>query len=179
LDINSLSFHPHSPANSASESDKSAEIEALKTRPGITYINGKALIPSRPPRISRDFDLMDFTVKLLSQLFLGTSILSSNSGALNANCLSLKSRLDLENTTILDVSYLPAKAKVTPLGTCTETAIESTSTPLCRVQFFTNTSDSSVVHAELWLPDEWYGRFLGIGNGGLDGCASFIVHLCR
>jgi feruloyl esterase len=89
-------------------------------------------------------------------------------GEQHAKCLSLKSSLNLENTTIIDVSYVPAGSKVATMGTCSETA--EVNVPLCRVQFFTNTTDTSVVHAEAWLPDEWYGRFLGIGNGGLGGC---------
>ncbi|KAJ7207158.1 tannase and feruloyl esterase [Mycena pura] len=86
-------------------------------------------------------------------------------------CLSLRSRLHLENTTIIDISYVPGGSKVPPLGTCTTTA--NVNVPLCRVQFFTNTSDQSSVHAEAWLPDEWHGRFLGLGNGGLGGCIDY------
>jgi hypothetical protein len=117
---------------------------------------------------------MNFTVQLLlSQLFLGAGILASNAGALYAKCLSLKSNLDLENTTIVDVSYLPAGGKLAPgtHGQCPDTVIDSVSVALCRVQFFTNTSESSIVYGEAWLPDEWHGRFLGAGNGGLGGCA--------
>ncbi|KAJ7285169.1 tannase and feruloyl esterase [Mycena rebaudengoi] len=115
---------------------------------------------------------MHFTVQLLSQLFLGSGVLTSNAGALHAKCLSLKSSLDLENTTIVDVSYLSAGGKLVPgtHGQCPDTAFDSVSVPLCRVQFFTNTSESSVVYGEAWLPDEWHGRFLGAGNGGLGGC---------
>ncbi|KAG6845487.1 hypothetical protein H0H87_008384 [Tephrocybe sp. NHM501043] len=29
------------------------------------------------------------------------------------------------------------------------------------------------VHAEAWLPDVWYGRFLALGNGGLGGCVDY------
>ncbi|KAJ7207190.1 tannase and feruloyl esterase [Mycena pura] len=89
-------------------------------------------------------------------------------------CLSLGSRLHLENTTIIHVSYVPGGSKVHTLGTsrtCAPTAIVTV--PLCRVQFFTNTTDTSSVHAEAWLPDEWYGRFLGLGNGGLGGCIDY------
>ncbi|KAJ7509453.1 tannase and feruloyl esterase [Mycena galericulata] len=51
--------------------------------------------------------------------------------------------LHLENTTILDVAYVAANS---------------------------TTSATSAIRAEAWLPDEWYGRFLGLGNGGLGGC---------
>jgi feruloyl esterase len=106
----------------------------------------------------------------LSKLLTGSLLLFSSwiPGEHRTACLALRSSLNLENTTIIDVSYVPASSKVTTLGTCAKTAHVSVS--LCRVQFFTNTTTTSVVHGEAWLPDEWYGRFLGLGNGGLGGC---------
>ncbi|KAJ7479847.1 hypothetical protein FB451DRAFT_1239987 [Mycena latifolia] len=53
---------------------------------------------------------------------------------------------------------------------CLSTA---TTAPLCRVQFYTNTSKTSGIYGEAWLPDEWYGRFMGLGNGGLSGCIPY------
>ncbi|KAF7368248.1 Carboxylic ester hydrolase [Mycena venus] len=90
----------------------------------------------------------------------------------HAKCLALKSSLDLENTTILDVSYVSAGSTVklpgVPHETCLQEAYASAS--LCRVQFTTATSATSATRGEAWLPDKWYGRFLTLGNGGLDGC---------
>ncbi|KAF7350373.1 Carboxylic ester hydrolase [Mycena venus] len=118
-------------------------------------------------------DFPSITFKFLSKVL--TSSLSFFSdwslGEDHTTCLSLKSSLNIENTTIIDVSYVPAGSKVVTLGACAKTA--EVNTPLCRVQFFTNTTDTSVVHGEAWLPDEWYGRFLGIGNGGLGGCIDY------
>ncbi|KNZ74678.1 putative feruloyl esterase B-2 [Termitomyces sp. J132] len=37
-----------------------------------------------------------------------------------------------------------------------------------------NTTSTSAVHAEAWLPDTWFGRFLGLGNGGLGGCVDYV-----
>ncbi|KAK6992782.1 hypothetical protein R3P38DRAFT_2569070, partial [Favolaschia claudopus] len=91
-----------------------------------------------------------------------------------SKCLLLVSHLKLENTTIIDASYVAAGSKVSTLGTCQDTA--DVNVPLCRVQFVTNTTNTSMVHAEAWLPDEWYGRFLGLGNGGLGGCIDY-AHL--
>ncbi|KAJ7857303.1 tannase and feruloyl esterase [Mycena olivaceomarginata] len=88
-------------------------------------------------------------------------------------CLALKSSLNVENTTIMDVSYVPAGSKVATFGTCDADGSADVSESLCRVQFFTNTSTTSVVHGEAWLPDEWYGRFLGLGNQGLGGCIDY------
>ncbi|KAF8153585.1 tannase and feruloyl esterase [Mycena galopus ATCC 62051] len=85
-----------------------------------------------------------------------------------AKCLALQHSLQLENTTILDVSYVAAPTNVSTAGSC-QVAAPVTATPLCRVYFVVNTTPTSAVHAEAWLPDIWYGRFMGLGNGGLNG----------
>lgn len=67
---------------------------------------------------------MEIVVGVLSKLLTFTSLSSSwnaNNGgdaALRAKCLALKSGLTLENTTILDVSYLPVASGISTLGTC-------------------------------------------------------------
>ncbi|KAK7019091.1 tannase and feruloyl esterase-domain-containing protein [Favolaschia claudopus] len=117
---------------------------------------------------------MELSRIFLSSLLTSNLPLFSDFGSPHAACLSLKSRLQLENTTVIDVSYVPGGSRVATLGTCDP--IAHVSAPICRVQFFTNTSNTSVVHAEAWLPDQWYGRFLAQGNGGLGGCI-FYDHL--
>ncbi|KAJ7112953.1 tannase and feruloyl esterase [Mycena epipterygia] len=117
---------------------------------------------------------MEFAIGILSKLILTFSLNSlwnTGDAALREKCLSLKTGLNLENTTILDASYHPTASRIPTLGTCQSRA--TTTAPLCRVQFYTNTSDTSVIHAEGWLPDEWYGRFMGLGNRGLGGCISY------
>ncbi|KAJ7166555.1 tannase and feruloyl esterase [Mycena crocata] len=88
------------------------------------------------------------------------------------NCLSFGTNLHLENTTILDVAYIDTLTNITTPGFCQSSA-QVTSAPLCRVQFLINTTSTSAVHGEAWLPDTWYGRFLGLGNGGLGGCTHY------
>ncbi|KAF7366036.1 Carboxylic ester hydrolase [Mycena venus] len=51
--------------------------------------------------------------------------------------------------------------------------LQSPPHPLCRVQLVINTTSTSAVHAEAWLPDTWFGRFLALGNGGLGGCVDY------
>ncbi len=46
---------------------------------------------------------------------------------------------------------------------------------LCRVGLSIPTSNRSSISFELWLPENWSGRFLSTGNGGIDGCRFFIL----
>jgi len=41
--------------------------------------------------------------------------------------------------------------------------------PFVRVELVSRPSDTSYIRHTLWLPMEWNGIFLGIGNGGLAG----------
>jgi Tannase and feruloyl esterase len=91
-------------------------------------------------------------------------------------CAALKTQLHLDNTTIIDATHVAAGSNVTTPGSCQSSALSTVA--VCRVQAVVNTTATSAVHFEAWLPDEWFGRFLGIGNGGLDGCRpSFTVML--
>ncbi|KAJ7643189.1 Tannase/feruloyl esterase [Mycena rosella] len=82
--------------------------------------------------------------------------------------------LHLENTTILEVTHVASPTNVSTPGTCQAT-VPLTSAPLCRVQFVINTTSTSAVHAEAWLPDTWFGRFMATGNGGLSGCIDYTA----
>ncbi|KAJ7436085.1 tannase and feruloyl esterase [Mycena galericulata] len=111
---------------------------------------------------------MTFPKYLAAAFFLPVYALASQS----AKCLALQHSLHLENTTILNVTYILAATNVSTPGVCQSTA-PVTAAPLCRVQFVIQTTSSSAVHAEAWLPDIWFGRFLGLGNGGLGGCIDY------
>ncbi|KAJ7493771.1 putative feruloyl esterase B-2 [Mycena latifolia] len=91
-----------------------------------------------------------------------------------AKCLALQQALHLKNTIILNVTYVTAPTNVTTPGSCQASA-PLTSAPLCRAQFVIATTSTSAVHAEAWLPDTWFGRFMGTGNGGLDGCIDYTA----
>ncbi|KAF8518083.1 tannase and feruloyl esterase-domain-containing protein [Gautieria morchelliformis] len=87
------------------------------------------------------------------------------------NCAALKTLL-LDNTTIIDATHVAAGSNVTTPGSCQSSAFSTVA--VCRVQAVVNTTATSAVHFEAWLPDEWFGRFLGLGNGGLDGCIDYL-----
>ncbi|KAG6853873.1 hypothetical protein C0991_000480 [Blastosporella zonata] len=88
-------------------------------------------------------------------------------------CKALETQLHLENTTILSAARVSAGTNVSARGSC-EVYASVVSTPICRVEFVINTTSTSAVYAEAWLPDTWYGRVLSVGNGGLAGCVYYI-----
>ncbi|KAJ7073308.1 tannase and feruloyl esterase [Mycena belliarum] len=98
------------------------------------------------------------------------SCLAADPAALK--CLSLQKTLHIENTMVLNTEYVAGARNVTTPGSCQSTA-KVEGAPLCRVQFVVNTTSTSSVYGEAWLPDTWYGRFLTTGNGGLGGCPQY------
>ena len=82
----------------------------------------------------------------------------------------LLTSLLLPNASILQVSHLPANSEFPVPGSCLDIAFNKVD--LCRVYGVIWTSSSSSVRFEVWLPkaDNWYGRILSTGNGGLGGC---------
>ncbi|KAJ7469133.1 tannase and feruloyl esterase [Mycena latifolia] len=116
--------------------------------------------------------LHPLTPLLAATLLLLTPICTAAGAAQSAECLALKHSLRLEDTTILNVTYIAAPTNVSTPGICQSSAPVSAA-PLCRVQFVIDTTATSAVHAEAWLPDTWFGRSLGLGNGALGGCIDY------
>jgi feruloyl esterase len=54
-------------------------------------------------------------------------------------------------------------------ATCNRKA-QIISTNICRIALSIQTSEQSNIIFEAWLPENWSGRFLATGNGGIDGC---------
>ncbi|KAF5336719.1 hypothetical protein D9758_015082 [Tetrapyrgos nigripes] len=92
-------------------------------------------------------------------------------GSKEDDCINLKEILHLENTTIISTLYVEANSTVNTAGSCQSRATVTSS--ICRVYASVNTSSTSATKFEMWLPDEWYGRFLTVGNGGFAGCIDY------
>lgn len=76
------------------------------------------------------------------------------------------------NSTVNIVQYVPAGTNITfPFNapSCARPG-QVVAVDLCRVAMNINTSSSSQITLETWLPRNWTGRFLSTGNGGLSGC---------
>ena len=96
--------------------------------------------------------------------------LLANSQARAATCESLSS-LTLNQATVTGAASVPA-------GTFTPPTLPGVSTPptpipnlpaFCRVQITSAPTDDSSIGIEVWLPDNWNGKYLQVGNGGFAG----------
>ena len=86
--------------------------------------------------------------------------------ALAANCADL-SHLSIDTVTITDTESREA-------GTLEQDFGPDLSFPAhCRVAVVLSPTDDSHIEMELWLPDNWNGKFLALGNGGWAGSISF------
>ena len=87
-------------------------------------------------------------------------------------CLSFTPEAYVRNGSRQALEYIPAGTTLTlPYNdpTCARPS-QVISADLCRVALSIPTSNRSSITYELWLPAQWSGRFLGTGNGGIDGC---------
>ena len=85
-----------------------------------------------------------------------------------ANCAALKSQT-LPDTTITAAEPV-TNGVLQPPGTQTPIA---NLPAFCRVTGSFHPSSDSEIRFELWLPDNWNGRFLGAGNGGFAGSIDY------
>lgn len=106
-------------------------------------------------------------IRIPSALLLGAIVLSAAS-VRAADCNSLRS-LKLPDTNItLAESVVSGNLSVS-----------ATNPPLqglpkfCRVTGVIRPSSDSEIRFEVWMPQDWNGRFLGVGNGGFAGAIGY------
>lgn len=75
-------------------------------------------------------------------------------------------------------TYFAANA-VVEISNSYSSISESTLPAFCRVELTitTNATASSFALAEVWLPDDWNGRMLTVGNGGISGGGKWSLAL--
>ena len=93
----------------------------------------------------------------------------------NSKCADLASSLEIEGGVVHTAEFV---AKGTNFSapvydpTCAA-AGQIIQADMCRVALYVATSERSGYNMEAWLPSNWTGRFLSVGNGGLNVCISF------
>jgi feruloyl esterase len=94
------------------------------------------------------------------------------SSTLEQRCLAFQPELIVNSATRNILEYVTAGTKI-PFpdndATCNR-ATQAVSENICRIALSIKTSNDSSIAFEAWLPDNWTGRFLATGNGGIDGC---------
>lgn len=90
-------------------------------------------------------------------------------------CAGLSRTLKLANVAIHDTAFVAAGTNLTfpnDHPTCT-TRSQVVHADICRVSLLVVTGPRSNVTLDAWLPLDWSGRFLTVGNGGLSGCIKY------
>ncbi|KAF2275753.1 putative feruloyl esterase B-1 [Westerdykella ornata] len=107
---------------------------------------------------------------------------SARESSFPSRCASLPQNLNLKDypgATVTIAKYLPANSTIDHAAEGRNaTCIAMFDAPplpvnICRLQLRVPTSHSSGVIMEAWLPENWSGRFLSTGNGGLAGCIQY------
>ncbi|KAF2185902.1 ferulic acid esterase [Zopfia rhizophila CBS 207.26] len=92
-------------------------------------------------------------------------------------CLAFKPDTLTQSSILQILEHIPANTSLAFPGndeSCNR-ASQLISSEACRVALTIPTSNRSGIVFELFLPtpEEWTGRFLGTGNGGIDGCIKY------
>lgn len=118
----------------------------------------------------------------MNSIQLKTLPLAVLSGVATASAIQRSSKCSLDSVTvpnaIIDhIEHLPNGSNIPLPNTVPSCGGPSysanTTSDLCRVVMTVPTSNSSSIRVEAWLPDEWNGRFLATGNGGIGGCIDY------
>lgn len=94
-------------------------------------------------------------------------------------CQRLSSSLQSSNTTVVlteahqQGTSIPLVGQVESCGGPDELA--NITANLCRIVVDVSTSPSSRVQVEAWLPEQWNGRLLATGGGGIGGCIDYTT----
>ncbi|KAH7349062.1 Tannase/feruloyl esterase [Pyrenochaeta sp. MPI-SDFR-AT-0127] len=116
-----------------------------------------------------------FTLGVFSNLIALGNTLKPGSDDFSKQCSSVAGKLRIPNSSISFANYVTAGTTLQFPGndpTCTRTS-QAVSADICRIGLNITTSASSGLRMEAWLPRNWTGRFLSVGNGGLGGCIQY------
>lgn len=109
----------------------------------------------------------------LSLLLFSTPVIGSST--FRKKCLAFKPEQMVPGATRNVLEYVPANTTLTfpdNVAACNRGS-QAVTANICRVALSIKTSDRSNITFEAWLPENWSGRFLATGNGGIDGCIKY------
>ncbi|KAF1851312.1 feruloyl esteras-like protein B [Cucurbitaria berberidis CBS 394.84] len=100
---------------------------------------------------------------------------STNRDRFSSKCAAVASKLAVESSVVHFSEFVAAGTNLSLAEndpSCTQTFIAVTA-DICRIALSVSTSNRSGFNMEAWLPSNWTGRFLSVGNGGLNGCIKY------
>ncbi|KAF1954184.1 tannase-domain-containing protein [Byssothecium circinans] len=102
---------------------------------------------------------------------------SAQAGPTNftTQCTSIADKISIPGGTVSFAEYVTAGTTLQfpeNVPSCTRTS-QAVSANVCRIGLNITTSATSGIRMEAWLPQNWTGRFLSTGNGGLGGCIQY------
>jgi feruloyl esterase len=102
--------------------------------------------------------------------------LAVNNQVKAANCESL-ANLSLDQATVDAVTSVPAGTFTPPTlpGATTAPAPIPNLPAFCRVQITSRPTSDSAIGIEVWLPENWNGKYLQSGNGGFAGTVPYTA----
>jgi len=116
--------------------------------------------------------LANMFATLLSVSLLALSQTTKASPAFEKKCLAFRPEKYIIGATRNVLEYVAADTTLSfpdNDATCNR-ASQAVSADLCRIALSIKTSNTSEIAFEAWFPENWSGRFLATGNGGIDGC---------
>jgi feruloyl esterase len=124
----------------------------------------------QPRHSSNDTMLSTYTRLSFCALFHVVAAIASLT--FEQRCLAFQPEFLITDATRNILEYVPAGTKLSfpdNDATCNRGS-QAVSANLCRIALSVKTSNDSSIAFEAWLPENWTGRFLATGNGGIDGC---------
>lgn len=100
------------------------------------------------------------------------NIVATSPDTFQQRCLAFQPEEFVENARLNVREYVAAGTNLTfpdNDASCSR-ANQVVAVDLCRIALQITTSPTSRITFEAWLPEDWSGRFLATGNGGVDGC---------
>ncbi|TRM63606.1 Tannase/feruloyl esterase [Schizophyllum amplum] len=92
-----------------------------------------------------------------------------------SSCASFLNQINMENVTTYATDFVAAGTNITleQAPSCSDPPSQLVSTDLCRIRMNVTTSERSELRMEAWFPQNYTGRFLSTGNGGIGGCIQY------
>ena len=89
-----------------------------------------------------------------------------------SDCSAFIDKISLDNVTVTSTEFVAAGTNLTVYvpASCGSASHQVVSTDLCRATMNVTTSERSGIRLEAWFPQNYTGRFLSTGNGGIGGC---------